>query len=436
MRLITVGFITLLVLCLVCIITAETVIEISGQVRVRGAVDDRSFNGIGGIIDRSSLRARLAVGAFVDSNVTAFLQLQDSRDLRLDGNGGESSGERTDGPSISTRQAYLHVKSLLVSKLGLRAGRFEFSHGNERLFGTDDWDTVGLVFNGAELMLGDSITSFRAFGLAGPAKTNGRSSIWGSSIALASAGLEPIFYYEYGRKYQYYGTYTLRERLDRFTAALYGNHTARGVGIEYNLAYQFGRLEIDYSGSHLAYWQADIRAWLVTLEITGALTSNIHWRLGVDANSGEVFKYDSLITQFEAPYRSTKDIRGRELWIGAGTPMNYGAVNAGIVDLYSGISAEVDSFTTVTCDLHHLRTERYFATTIWSTGSALFGSFPYQTYKASNLGWQLDLEMATTAVMGVDWLTGASAFFPSKNNARSTEKEAGYFLFSQMTVNF
>ena len=58
---------------------AETKVDVSGQVRVRGEYDDRVFSD-GYIVNLYTLlRTRLGVGATVDENARFFVQFQDSR---------------------------------------------------------------------------------------------------------------------------------------------------------------------------------------------------------------------------------------------------------------------------------------------------------------------------------------------------------------------
>lgn len=90
------------------------------------------------------LRARLGFEVKVDDQVSAYIQLQDSRVF-----GTEPSTEAHIG-NVDLHQVYVDWQTPYVEWM-VRAGRQELSYGSERIIGKDDWHNVGRAFDGVKV---------------------------------------------------------------------------------------------------------------------------------------------------------------------------------------------------------------------------------------------------------------------------------------------
>jgi len=143
--------ILLLIGGLAAAVYAETEVEVSGQVRVRNEIDGKSFNPDYTTKYFQVMRTRIAIDAIVDSNAHAFVQFQDSRMFGdTDQFGQLQSGTLNDGKNVDIHQAYIQVDRIAVDGLGVKAGRFEFNLGNQRVFGAVGWHNVGRSWEGLE----------------------------------------------------------------------------------------------------------------------------------------------------------------------------------------------------------------------------------------------------------------------------------------------
>ena len=60
---------------------AETEVDVSGQIRIRGEFDDKSFDTAKTFSDYHLMRTRVNISAKASDNATGFIQFQDSRVL-------------------------------------------------------------------------------------------------------------------------------------------------------------------------------------------------------------------------------------------------------------------------------------------------------------------------------------------------------------------
>lgn len=120
-----------------------------GEIRQRSELDARGFEN--NPTSLHLLRTRLAGQFDATGDVSAFVQVQDSRVL---GEGSPGRGRGTLDPAagaIDLHQAYFEARNLLGAPLRLRVGRQELIFGNQRLVGAVGWSNVGRTFDGARL---------------------------------------------------------------------------------------------------------------------------------------------------------------------------------------------------------------------------------------------------------------------------------------------
>ncbi|MCK5406977.1 MAG: hypothetical protein KAJ37_05970, partial [Candidatus Krumholzibacteria bacterium] len=92
---------------------AESMFEVSAQVRHRFEASNRDFDSGTAVNTYNQLRSRLGVGFKPSENISAFIQLQDARIM------GEESSTLTDGSAdrFDMHQGYINVNKLFWEKL-------------------------------------------------------------------------------------------------------------------------------------------------------------------------------------------------------------------------------------------------------------------------------------------------------------------------------
>jgi hypothetical protein len=95
------------------------------------------------------LRTRVGLDYTADENITAFVQLQDSRIW------GEETSTLDDGSAdrLDLHQGYIRVEKFFADPLTLTLGRTEVNFGSQRLVGAVGWHNIGRAFDGAILTI-------------------------------------------------------------------------------------------------------------------------------------------------------------------------------------------------------------------------------------------------------------------------------------------
>ncbi len=126
-------------------------LTIDGQLRFRADQRDPISPVTGMEADSSqSARFRLGIGAQLDANNSAYLQLQETVNMAGDGQGVAAAG--------SVHQAYGRMNNLFDA-VDVQIGRFEMKYGNQRMVSPLDWSNVGRAWDG--LRVGHTVENYR-----------------------------------------------------------------------------------------------------------------------------------------------------------------------------------------------------------------------------------------------------------------------------------
>ena len=119
--------------------------------------------------------ARLGLNYAVSPDVDTFFQMQYAKDWGA--NNAPTSGAAPNAAndpntltSLGIRQAYLLIRNLGVNGLSMKAGRQLIVMGNQRLFGSFDWNNTGFSFDGVTLQYSQKMYE-----------------VWGGWVRLADA---------------------------------------------------------------------------------------------------------------------------------------------------------------------------------------------------------------------------------------------------------
>lgn len=121
--------------------------EINGELRVRNENDNRDFNSDTGYKSFNLMRTRLGINVHPASDMSVFVQVQDSRVQGLEGTS-SIPGVQEDN-TLDLHQGFFQVDNLGWQGFGLKAGRVEVRYGNERLLGVTDWSNTPTAFDAA-----------------------------------------------------------------------------------------------------------------------------------------------------------------------------------------------------------------------------------------------------------------------------------------------
>lgn len=419
----------------------------SGQVRLRCEFDVRSFDTSRTLINASYLRTRLGLKAEINDNAYTFIQFQDSRRLG-DNNtfGTAASGGLNDGQNVDVHQAYLQVEHLWGENgMGLKAGRFEVAHGNERVFGPVGWSNIGRTWEGMNLFCDRHGVDFDAYWLRkmerfDPSR-NADFDIVGMNAVIQSLNLDLFGFLENdafivstpgdsldvtptddSTYMRYSGAHN---QMQRITLGMYYHRDHNQFDFELNAAYQLGKIKawdvtVDSSASvdSADYTSAehDIAALMATFEVGYSLSSmNTRLALGIDYTSGDDDATDNKHKAYNNLYYTGHKFRGAmDYFVGSG--------NAGLMDMMFRAKLEPMSGWTLKGDFH------YFTT------AADYVSYDGKT--TTDVGMEFDLSLTTDMISGVNFVAGGSVFLPEEAYAGMKDPETAFWGYLMMTASF
>lgn len=133
-------------------------VKLDYQLRLRGEWRENNFDfnsGADAATDDAWLltRARIGLKAALGSGVSAYVQLQDARELGADrANIPFVAGAEGDDP-LDVRQAWIEFGNSKDSPAIVKLGRQTLSFGDERLVGPLEWNNFSRTFDGARVTL-------------------------------------------------------------------------------------------------------------------------------------------------------------------------------------------------------------------------------------------------------------------------------------------
>ena len=420
---------TLLALVIIALtataIPAETEIGFSGQVRVRPEIDGRRFVPGAHVQQVTYLRTRAALKALIDGNTEVFVQLQDSRtfgDLTL--NGEASSGTLNNTENIDLHQGYIAVQRMFLDGLGMKAGRFEFNLGNQRVFGAVGWSNVGRAWDGIQFWYETESLRVLPFWLK-RVEQNARNGnrdfdLYGTNVELKQAGAELFGVYERNAD-GFFIDGDFFNQLDRIS---FGGYIARNfepADIIANAVYQTGTI---VNGA--VPQERDLSAFLITAEVGYSFKDMALKRIaaGIDFASGDNNTADDEWRAYDNMYYTGHKFRGYMDYFVSFDQFAANISNAGLIDLMARIAIDPYPKWTVKADFHYFRThEDYFI-----PGTILETS--------SDVGLEFDLTVATSMVDGVNLQGGAAIFFASEDVTGLSDPDPGLWLYGMATADF
>ena len=414
----------IVVITLISSLVAETTVGVSGQVRVRSEFDDRMLEPKYTGRTFTLMRTRVNIDANVDDNAQAFIQFQDSRTFGAN----SQSGTLDDGKNVDIHQAYVRVKRLWGEGWGGQAGRFEVNFGNQRVFGGVGWHNVSRSWEGGLLWYENAVFTATAFSLKAleldDSLWNHDFDIFGVHVDVIDPNLEFFFSYEYNADMITVASADSND-LDRMTFGGYYNEKFDEVDVEFNGAYQTGKISD----------RLDIDAFMFTGEVGYTFPGEGKARIaaGIDYTSGA--EYTSR-TESDADSTSGDDDL---TFIDPGTYNNLyytGHKFRGYMDYFveSNLAGLMDLMLRgqispapgwlLKGDFHLFTTAQNYIDPLDNTRTT------------KDVGMEIDITLITKTIKGVSMAGGASFFLPKDSWAGMRDPETGIWLYQMTTVNF
>ncbi|KAF0150801.1 MAG: hypothetical protein FD143_2478 [Ignavibacteria bacterium] len=276
---------------------AQDNIKINAQIRPRFEFSNLDFNNNNSASTFALLRTRLGARFTPSDDLTAFIQIQDSRHF------GGAKSTVADLKNIDLHQAFFRLNNIFASKLSLTIGRMELSFNNERLVGVANWGNTGRRFDGIHagyktekldaqffaykeaenLLLGDTLDQ----------------NIYGLSLDLnliKNYKIQPIIIWQ---------KQIPAKTTSRFTTGVYTKGDIGNFSHEAEFYYQFG----DQNINKINY---DISAFLFSLNLnyTFDLPSKPFLGAGLDYLSGDDKLTDNQYKVFNTIYGTNHKFYG------------------------------------------------------------------------------------------------------------------------------
>ncbi|MEN8144180.1 MAG: alginate export family protein [Gemmatimonadota bacterium] len=362
-------------------------IKLSGDVRVRSEMDARTSGA--GSDHATLLRSRIALLAEVGEEVSALIQISDSRVF------GEETNTLTDASAdrLDVHQAYIAWTP--NEKVRLRAGRQEIAFADERLVGTVNWTNVTRALDGVRLTL-----------FQGGWTVDGFATVLDERAALLATGLNPRTNEDDASDRSLFGLWaansnvdlfaladrnatdgTSRTDIDRFTLGARGREQLGSVALEATAALQLGRQ------TQTGLPRQDIEAFLLTANGTYGFEGPLRGRLGiqVDYLSGDDTPLDDSFGGFNTLYATNHKFYGfMDFFLNL--PRQTG--DLGLVDAMVRGAVHPQAWT-LRADLHRF----------WLAHDSPAGE--------RGIGTELDLTASRTLAPGLGFQAGYSLFSPS-----------------------
>jgi len=422
---------------------AETGINTSGQIRMRGEYGDKTDQ-------LALLRTRIMFDAEIKDNAHAVIQFQDSRVIGNYTQDGEpASGSLNNGYSIDVHQAYLQVDQLWNKGVGLKAGRFEVNLGNQRVFGSVGWNNVGRAWEGVECWyslnnLNIADVDLNGYWLkkldrthVGGVIDSADFDIVGLQAAVSSWNLQVFGFFELDalRKDTVpdwtppplpAAFSTEKYAMQRMNIGLYYQRDYKQFDFEMNTVYQFGKqVEWDSVATNtLEAVDVDIAAYMFTFEAgyTFDMVSMPRLAVGIDYTSGDDNPDDNKIETYDNLYYTGHKFRGYMDYFVAPDPDNpRPSDNSGLIDMMFLGRINPISGWTLSGNFHYFKFAK---------------NYEYSGSETNDAGIEFDLTLSTGRIAGATLESGIGLFLESDAFAQSENPDPVFWGFTSIVVDF
>ncbi|MCP5061352.1 MAG: alginate export family protein [Ignavibacteriae bacterium] len=380
---------------------AQNTFDVNGQVRPRLQIDGKDFDGDTGMNSFTELRTRLGVKFTPTSDVTGFIQVQDSRHY------GSESSSLSDSKNIDLHQGYVAVKNIFKLPVDLQMGRMELAFANQRLIGSVGWHNVGRSFDGSVLNLNTKkisigFVSVKAFesGNFGDTSDVHVYAVLGNLKMVKNMKIQPFLVAET----------SIEEEFSRYTLGAYLAGKIGGLSHEIEAAYQMGSATADI----------DFAAFMFALNLKYGLKSAIKPTVsaGIDYLSGDDGEDATKSKVFSTLFATNHKFYGFMDYF-LNIPVNTHGL--GLMDIHGKVSIAPCDKSVIALAFHMFNANADF-TLIDGTTSTSFGS-------------EIDLTVTHKYNDAVKFVGGFSMFSPGDIFKQTKGEDSANWAYLMAVVN-
>jgi hypothetical protein len=379
--------------------------EISAQIRQRFEMDGRDFNGDTGLDTYNLLRTRLGLTFQPADDLSAFIQIQDSRTF------GEEENTLTDGSAdnLDLHQAYFSVQKIFDLPLDAKIGRMEVIYGPQRFMGAVGWHNIGRSFDGVIFKLKLQHFSVDVFNLKevemGETGDNGDKNVFGAYAdfdLIEDQTTQAFLIWQQLRP---------TEQLDRYTAGLYAKGMIGSFYHETEFAFQGGTIN-----------DTDVAAYMFALNL-GYKFADVNFKpdvaFGVDYLSGDDDLADDSYKVFDTLYATNHKYYGYMDYFLNIPADTYGL---GLMDIHGKLSTTLSKTLWLKAAYHFFSANQDYTLIDGSTEKS-FGS-------------EIDLTLIHKYNKHLSFTLGASFFMPGEifEEERGEDTSNWYYLMTVLTI--
>ncbi len=418
--------------------------QFGGQVRYRAELDGRFFNANAKPLFINMLRSSIHLRASLTEDISAFVQVQDSRNFGEEQDGAWRGTLDGMADNLDMHQAWILWNNFLAPGLSLKLGRMTFATNNERLVGVLDWHNVGRVYDGATLTYSTPDKwQIRAFGfvlgndelLMTAAGRQNPQALTGIDLTIPGQQALNVFLYhdwidrKNVRPLTFQGDTTTTRR---FTGGLYVKNTIEGWDYEADAMYQFGSKQDVPTLGQLSSIQAYLLGVYIGRRFSVGNGQTATIGIGADMYSGDNLAtptisegFDHLTTTIHKFY-GYMDFLPFAILPVAGLRRAPAVTTYGLIDPYIRLTHQPDAKTELYVAGHYFLSER----PIVLIGRSL-----------NSLGMEIDATATYKISPLVSAQCGASVLLPGEamretNPSRGLGRDAAYWGYVMLTANF
>jgi hypothetical protein len=382
----------------------EEKLSVKARIWHRFEASDRDFDSGTALNNFNFLRTQLGIGIQADENISAFIQLQDSRVM------GSEFNTLLDGSAdnFDLFQGYLNVEKLFWDPLKMKLGRMVINYGEQRLIGEVGWHYIGRSFDGVKFNVHGDKFGLDVFNLVEIEKHNPGDYrdqfVYGGHLDLKLKENHTTQVFVFVQRRQ-----PSRE-LNRITLGAHLKGDFGGFSYESDLAYQFGDITtvVNIDDTTEVFTGESVSAYMATLKL-GYTAKDVKTSPAifgaVDYLSGDKDPTDTDYQVFNTLYATNHKFYGFMDYFIVLPRDTYGG---GLVDLWGRLKAIPLKKTTMMLDTHYFQSAEDVALPDDAT-SKKFGTevdFTIRHEYADNLNF----------LLGASWFKPGEIFWEKKKN--------------------
>lgn len=386
------------------ILNAQSIYKFDLQIRPRFEIDNKDFNSSTNPNTFTALRSRLGLSLKASDDVSAYVQLQDSRIF------GEEASTLSNSKNLDVHQIFFKINNLFDLPVDVKVGRMELKYGSERFLGPVGWHNVGRSFDGGVLtfkscLFNADLIAAREYERFNPADSLDQNiyALMGDLFLFKEYKIQPFVIWQRVNPTNY---------LDRATLGFYISGNLKNLKHEIDFGYQTGSALI--SGR-----EQDVSAMTFSFNANYTFSHSLKPFVGIqyDYASGDNNPLDNDYKAYVSLYPTGHKFFG---YMDYFINLNNDAYNLGISDivLKCGIAPVKD--LNVSLNYHIFRSVEEY---VYTGGSSY------------DFGTEADLTVKYNYNEYVDIQAGASLFAPGAIFKKMRGEDISSWFYLMATVN-